>query len=302
MAKKITLIALALIRASVLTLFLAMPLIGCVATKEPRYVIDSQTYQATGKSQRIKTIILHYTVSDNERSVKLLTTGKVSAHYLILNKDDNKIYNLVPESERAWHAGDGGFAGRTILNDTSIGIEIVNDGIAKPYRDALKKGADGTQAFEYHPYEHYVAFEEIQIKKVAKLVQDLTLRHEISPKNIIGHSDMAPSRKIDPGAKFPWQRLYEQYGIGAWYDEADKALFMNQDEFDSASVEEIKREFREYGYRINDSDEWDKASRNVIYAFQLHFRPLKPTGNLDLETYAILKALNKKYAGTDDFY
>ena len=282
---------------------LTLPLTGCVTTHNTQiansesFIIDSETYQATGKSERIKSIVLHYTVSNNARSINTLTTGQVSAHYLILDHNDDKIYNLVPESERAWHAGDGGFAGRTILNDTSIGIEIVNSGIKPEYRDALKNGT-----LEYHPYEHYVAFDELQIKKVAQLVQDLAARYKISPKNIIGHADMAPSRKIDPGAKFPWQRLYKEYGIGAWYDEFDKQFFMHQDAFAAATIPEIKQAFRDYGYQINDRDEWDKASRNVVYAFQLHFRPQQPTGELDLETYAILKALNKKYAGRDDFY
>lgn len=282
---------------------LTLPLIGCVTThnvqiasSEP-FVIDSETYQATGKSERIKTIILHYTVSNNARAIKLLTTGDVSAHYLILENNDNKIYNLVPEGERAWHAGNGGFAGRTILNDTSIGIEIVNPGIKPEYRDALKNGA-----LDYHPYEHYVEFNELQIKKVAQLVQYLSKIYNISAKNIIGHADMAPSRKIDPGAKFPWQRLYTEYGIGAWYDEFDKQFFMNQEAFAAATIPEIKQAFRDYGYQINDTDAWDKASRDVVYAFQLHFRPHQPTGIMDLETYAILRALNKKYAGRDDFY
>jgi len=281
---------------------LTLSLIGCVTTTYPvattkHYSVDSDTYQSTGKSQRIKTIVLHYTVSDNERSIKTLTTGNVSAHYLILDKDDDKIYHLVPESERAWHAGDGGFSGRTILNDTSIGIEIVNAGIKPEYRNALKSGD-----MDYHPYEHYVEFSELQIKKVAELVQDIATRYDISPKNIIGHSDMAPSRKIDPGAKFPWERLYKEYGIGAWYDEADKQEIMNRRTLVAPSVQEIKQAFRKYGYQINNSDEWDKPSRDVIYAFQLHFRPHNPTGNMDSETYAILQALNQKYAGKDDFY
>ena len=288
-----------LLLASILTL----PLIGCLTTPKYQianpesYTVDNQTYQATGKSERIKTIVLHYTVSDNERSIKLLTKGKVSAHYLIMKNDGDKIYNLVPESERAWHAGDGSFAGRTILNDTSIGIEIVNDGIQKQYRGALNNSD-----LEYHPYKHFVEFDEIQIKKVGQLVKDIATRYEISPKNIIGHADLAPSRKIDPGAKFPWQQLYQEHGIGAWYDEADKAFFMLQNEFDTATISEIKQAFREYGYQINMTDEWDKTSRDVIYAFQLHFRPLNPTGTIDAETYATLQALNKKYAGTEDFY
>lgn len=281
---------------------LTLSLVGCVTTAPQvattkSYIVDSDTYQATGKSERIKFIVLHYTVSDDERSIKTLTTGNVSAHYLILSDDDNKIYNLVPESERAWHAGDGGFSGRTILNDTSIGIEIVNAGTKPDYRDALKNGM-----LDYHPYDHFVKFDELQIKKVAQLVQDIATRYNISPKNIIGHSDMAPSRKIDPGAKFPWERLYFDYGIGAWYDEADKLEIMSRRSLVAPSVQEIKQAFRKYGYQINDSDEWDKASRDVIYAFQLHFRPLNPTGLMDEETYAILQALNQKYAGRDDFY
>ncbi|WLP94788.1 N-acetylmuramoyl-L-alanine amidase [Psychrobacter sp. M13] len=281
---------------------LSLSLVGCITTTAPiantdSFIVDNTTYKSTGKSQRIKTIVLHYTVSDNERSIQLLTAGKVSSHYLILKNDDDKIYNLVPESERAWHAGDGSFAGRTIINDTSIGIEIVNKGIQPQYLNALKN-----DNLDYHPYEHFVEFDEIQIKKVAQLVKDIAARYEISPKNIIGHSDLAPSRKIDPGAKFPWQQLYKQYGIGAWYDDADKVAFMDTDAFSAATIPELKQEFRNYGYQINNSDEWDKASRDVVYAFQLHFRPRNPTGEVDLETYAISKALNKKYADTNDFY
>ena len=133
-------------------------------------------------------------------------------------------------------------------------------------------------------------------------MQDIAQRYDISPKNIIGHADLAPSRKIDPGAKFPWQRLHDDYGIGAWYDEADKQEIMNRRTLVTPSVQEIKQAFRKYGYQINNSDEWDKPSRDVIYAFQLHFRPLKPTGIMDIETYAILQALNMKYASRDDFY
>lgn len=295
MAKNLTTLALASL--------LSLPLIGCVTTPKAQianpepFVIDSETYQSTGKSQRIKSIVLHYTVSDNERSIQLLTKGQVSAHYLIMDSDDDKIYNLVPESERAWHAGDGGFSGRTILNDTSIGIEIVNKGIQPQYLNALKDSE-----LEYHPYSHFVEFDDLQIKKVAQLVQDIAGRYEISPKNIIGHADLAPSRKIDPGAKFPWQRLHEEYGMGAWYDEADKRYFANEVLLATPTIREVKQAFRDYGYQINDTGVWDKSSHDVIYAFQLHFRPLNPTGIMDVETYAILKALNKKYAGRDDFY
>ena len=273
----------------VFTMILTLPIIGCVSHSQPRFKID-KTYQAQGQNERINFIVLHYTAENDADSLRILTQNQVSAHYLIPARDDDTIYHVVPDDKRAWHAGSGGFAGRTVLNDTSIGIEIVNEGIAQHYRGALK-----SQNLDYHPAEHFVEFKDIQIRKIAQLVQDLSDKYDIEPKNIIGHSDMAPSRKIDPGAKFPWERLYKEFGIGAWYDEADKQHFMNQQDFERQSIADIKQAFRDYGYQINNSQDWDRPSRNVIYAFQLHFRPDNLSAEMDLETYAILKALNKKY-------
>lgn len=271
-----------------LALGLTFALSGCVETS--RFVIDNHSYQSQGKSQRIKSIILHYTAEDEAESIRLLTQENVSAHYLIPLSQNETIYHLVPDNERAWHAGSGEFAGRNMLNDTSIGIEIVNEGIQKQYRRAANKDNNG-----YHPNDHFVEFSNLQVQKLAQLIQQLTDKYEIEPTQIIGHSDMAPSRKIDPGAKFPWERLYKEYGIGAWYEESDKADFMNSAEFENATVADIKQLFRDYGYAINENDDWDKPSRDVVYAFQLHFRPNKIDGIMDLETYAILRALNKKY-------
>jgi len=190
-----------------------------------KFQVDSNSYVATGKNERVQFIILHYTATDNLGSIKELTSSRVSSHFLVLDEDDNKIYNLVPLEQRAWHAGASAFRGRTNINDTSV----------------------------------------------------------------------APSRKKDPGAKFPWKELYDKYNIGAWYDEADKQEFMDEEKFNATSIREIKDELRKYGYEINRFDEWDKESKDVVYAFQLHFNPKNPTGEMDLETFAILKALNKKY-------
>ncbi|SUD91476.1 N-acetylmuramoyl-L-alanine amidase [Psychrobacter phenylpyruvicus] len=285
---------------AVVGISLALSLLsGCAVHSAPHYVID-KSHQAQGKSQRIRFIVLHYTAENEAASLEILTKGNVSAHYLVPLANNQTIYQLVAENERAWHAGAGGFDGRQILNDTSIGIEIVNLGIAPEFR-----GQNAKMALEanngYHPPHHYVDFTELQIQKVAHLVQDIAARYEIEPTNIIGHSDMAPSRKIDPGAKFPWEQLYRQYGVGAWYDESDKQQFMADGSFKSASIPEIKQLFSDYGYQINDSNEWDKPSRDVIYAFQLHFRPQKINGVMDLETYAILRALNKKYVGRSSY-
>ena len=250
-----------------------------------KFQVDSSTYISRGKEERIKFIILHYTALDNVGSIRELTGG-VSAHFLVLDEDDNKIYSLVPLEQRAWHAGVSAFRGRTNINDTSVGIEIVNDGIAKEYR---------SDPNPYHPYDHYVDYKPIQIEKVAQIIKYVAEKYNIPARNIVAHSDIAPSRKKDPGAKFPWKELYDKYNIGAWYDEADKQEFMDEEKFKATSIREIKDELRKYGYEINRFDEWDKESKDVVYAFQLHFNPKNATGEMDLETFAILKALNKKY-------
>ena len=250
-----------------------------------KFQVDSSTYISRGKEERIKFIILHYTALDNVGSIRELTGG-VSAHFLVLDEDDNKIYNLVPLEQRAWHAGASAFRGRTNINDTSVGIEIVNDGIAKEYR---------SDPNPYHPYDHYVDYKPIQIEKAAQIIKYVAEKYNIPARNIVAHSDIAPSRKKDPGAKFPWKELYDKYNIGAWYDESDKQTFMDEEKFKATSIREIKDELRKYGYEINRLDEWDKESKDVVYAFQLHFNPKNATGEMDLETFAILKALNKKY-------
>ena len=249
-----------------------------------KFQVDSNSYVATGKNERIQFIVVHYTATDNLGSIKELTSSRVSSHFLVLDEDDNKIYSLVPLEQRAWHAGASSFRGRTNINDTSVGIEIVSDGIAKEYRNN-----------PYPLYDHYVEFKPIQIEKTAQIIKYVAEKYNIPAKNIVAHSDIAPGRKKDPGAKFPWKELYDKYNIGAWYDEADKQAFMNEEKFNATSIREIKDELRKYGYEVNRLEEWDKESKNVVYAFQLHFNPKNLTGEMDLETFAILKALNKKY-------
>ena len=251
-----------------------------------KFQVDSSSYVAIGKNERIQFIVVHYTAIDNAASIKELTTNKVSSHFLVLDEDDNKIYSLVPLEQRAWHAGASAFRGRTNINDTSVGIEIVSDGIAKEFI---------SDPNPYHPYDHYVDYKPIQIEKVAQIIKYVAEKYNVPARNIVAHSDIAPSRKKDPGAKFPWKELYDKYNIGAWYDESDKQTFMDEEKFKATSIREIKDELRKYGYEINRFDEWDKESKDVVYAFQLHFNPKNATGEMDLETFAILKALNKKY-------
>lgn len=244
-------------------------------------IIDkpSKNYQ-----NRIQTIVLHYTAADNNESLNMLTMGEVSSHYLVM-QGGQPIYRLVKEDKLSWHAGESFWQGRTHLNDTSIGIEIVNLGINPNHLNF--KG--------FHPYSHFVDYEESQVVAVGKLLQTLTQNYNINPKNIVAHSDIAPSRKADPGAKFPWQRLYREFGVGAWYDESDKQAFLASN-LENTTVIKIKEELRQYGYNTNNTSLWDLPTQQVIYAFQLHFNPKNATGIMDRESYAILKALNKKYS------
>ena len=254
------------------------------------YRIDNRTYRATGYNERIKFIVLHYTAIDREKSIRALTQGDVSAHYLVTDKRWDPVYQLVPLEKRAWHAGVSGFGGRTNLNDCSVGIEIVNKGYKKMNIDLdTENEVRNIANREFYPYKDY------QIRKIGGLLQDLIKVYKVSPKNILGHSDIAPLRKQDPGPMFPWERLYKEYSVGAWYDMRDFHEFYNESLYEKYSKADIQRELRKYGYVIKISGKDDGETVKVIGAFQAHFRPNKVTGEMDLETFAILKALNKKY-------
>ncbi len=175
--------------------------------------IDYNSYRTTTPyGKRVRFLVLHYTALDFAASVKALTTGAASAHYLIPAPHDpsykaagfkgQRIFNLVAEEDRAWHAGVSGWARRDNLNDTSIGIEIVN----------LARDDDGVFTFP--------DYERSQINALKQLAKNILQRYpDMTPKNVVGHSDIAVGRKSDPGPKLPWKELYEA-GIGAWYDDA----------------------------------------------------------------------------------
>lgn len=205
-----------------------------------------------------------------------MTENEVSAHYLVSDNKLEPVYSLVNENKRAWHAGVSDWKGRNNLNDTSIGIEIVNDG-----------DVSGT----------FVPYKDFQIKEVAVLVKYLADKYEIPATNILGHSDIAPQRKSDPGPLFPWRELYTQYNIGMWYDNETKNNYEREYEtkLSMTPVSDVQRELNKFGYGISITGSWDKQTKNVIKAFQHHFRPSNYSGEMDVETFAILKALNEKY-------
>lgn len=254
-----------------------------------KYKIDRDTYSSKDKDSRIKYIILHYTAINDEQSKRALTERGVSSHYLITSKAEEAILGLVPERERAWHAGISYFKGRTNINDSSIGIEIVNLGLDK------KKLNSSKIKYRFIPKEYYLPYTDEQIEKTAFLLKKLVDKYGIEPKHILGHSDIAPGRKPDPGPMFPWKELYENYGLGAWYDKKDVEEFYDLDFAEKYSVKEIKDEFLKYGYDMTENDEWDNKSIQIVQAFQAHFNSDNITGVVDAKTFAIIRALNKKY-------
>src|SRR6218665_880798 len=182
--------------------------------------IDITTYRAQAFDSRVRFLVLHYTAGDFASSVAALTGPKVSAHYLVADPRDAsyraqgfeqvRVFGLVSETQRAWHAGVSSWRGHSNLNDSTIGIEIVS----------LASEVDGQ--FLFPP------FDSQQIEAVKSLALDILQRYpEIPPLNVVGHSDIAPIRKSDPGPLFPWQALHAA-GVGPWYDEAVKARYLQQ--------------------------------------------------------------------------
>lgn len=258
-----------------------------VSAKPNRYKVVKTYFPAVAQNFRQRYVILHYTALNDEKSISVLTQQAVSSHYLVNSYDDNEIYQLVDENKRAYHAGISYWRKDQNLNDTSIGIEIVNGGYTAD--------SAGTKTFPGFPEE--------QVKKVAALVKDLATRYNIPATNILAHSDIAPTRKQDPGPMFPWKKLYDDYQIGMWYDDATKLNFISQtpsQDFDAQYnttlfIMKVQIALNKFGYQLDQSGTWDKATKQTIEAFQYHFRPEISNGMLDIETWAILQALIQKY-------
>ncbi|MDR0483657.1 MAG: N-acetylmuramoyl-L-alanine amidase [Alphaproteobacteria bacterium] len=238
--------------------------------------IDYTTHLSPAKNFRQRFLVLHYTALNFADSVVALK-GDVSAHYLVptLKSIDStypldKIvaYSLVSEEQRAWHAGVSDWKDRSNLNDTAIGIEIVNM-------------ATDTE---------FVPFADEQIDVVIKLCKNILARYpDITPTNVVAHGDIAVGRKMDPGALFPWKKLYDN-GIGAWYDDETVEKYKTEFAVSIPTPEDVANKLRNYGYKYDDAD-----LGALFRIFQMHFRNSKYDGILDIETAAIAYALVEKY-------
>jgi N-acetylmuramoyl-L-alanine amidase len=202
----------------------------------------------------IDMLVLHYTgmKTAGEAVARLCDpAAKVSAHYTI--DEDGTVYAHVPESERAWHAGVAHWAGASDINARSIGIEIVNPGHEFGYRD----------------------FPDAQVAALIPLCHSILMRHPIPSWRVLGHSDVAPARKDDPGERFPWKRLADA-GIGLWPVPGDSNL----------EATALAR----FGY------DPDAPLDKVVTAFQRHFRPAQVDGRWDSECARLLHGLLEKFS------
>lgn len=244
-------------------------------------VVDER-YQAKGQDSRVKYVIIHYTWEDMPNSLRILTEGEVSAHYLISDDEPARVLQLVDETQRAWHAGLSQWKSDVNLNANSIGIEMVNLG-SRQSGQAVPAESSGWQSFT-----------RSQIERLIVLLKDIQARHGIPAENILGHSDIAPQRKVDPGPLFPWQWLAQE-GLGRWYDENRVTELMQQyRQTGLPSVLDVQKQLRQIGYMIELTAEMDKQTKNVLRAFQMHYRPSRYDGVLDVETAAILRDLSQK--------
>ena len=255
-----------------------------------------QTFQSESFSTRIRFIVIHYTSIDWENSLKVLTNERyeVSSHYLIPEGGDDtysdqiKIFQLVDEENRAWHAGISKWEERTNINDQSIGIELVNQAEC-----SVRQGS------QYDYTNNYIClfseFDSDQIDQLILLLKDILSRHdEIKPTYIVGHSDISPDRKFDPGPKFPWKKLYEN-GIGAWYDDQTFEKYKNQFKRKIPDINQIQCALKRYGYGIEITNKMDEQTFFVIRAFQYHFTPNKSDGSISVDMVSALWALLEKY-------
>ncbi|AYA39965.1 N-acetylmuramoyl-L-alanine amidase [Xenorhabdus nematophila] len=276
-----------MIKKLIVCVFTAL-LIGCsyFPEREDRnnYIVDhSYPYTTNQDIDSVRVLVLHYTALNDKRSIRALTGGEVSTHYLIpsqpkYEKKEPVIFQLVPENQKAWHAGKSEWNGYQNLNRYSIGIEIVNCGFKQQF---IKK-----EWCSYHPS---------QIDAVIRLAKDVIQRYQIKAINVVGHSDIAPLRKEDPGPFFPWQLLYTQ-GIGAWPEHMTVNKYLAGRAPDTpASVISIQKALSLYGYSIPQTGILDTATRKTIQVFQMHFRPSDISGMPDAETEAIALALIEKY-------
>lgn len=234
-------------------------------SEPPAVDAPSPNHEPRPAGRGVDMLILHYTgMSTGEAALARLRdpAAKVSAHYVI--ETDGTVYALVPETQRAWHAGAAAWAGAQDINDRSIGVELVNPGHELGYR----------------------LFPEPQMAALISLGRAIRARHPIPSHRVLGHSDVAPQRKADPGELFNWERL-AAHELGVVPAPVPPPAEMPRVAWFQAQLAAV-------GYAVPDSGHFDSATRNVLTAFQRHFRREDVRGMRDRQTAARLLGLRRQ--------
>ena len=227
----------------------------------------SLNYDSRKSTSKIRYIIIHYTAMNSvSETIKLLcnSRSKVSSHFLISKK--GIIYKIVDEEYRAWHAGKSSWKKNSDINSSSIGIELVNTG-------------------------HHLKFEKYpkkQINSLITLISILKRKYKISNKNILGHSDVAPNRKIDPGQKFPWKILAKHKLV--YLPKISKLKINNN--LKKSKIIDFKRKLNKIGYDVRIDSRIDNNFKKITKAFQMHFQQNFVTGYPNDESFSLV---NKYY-------
>jgi N-acetylmuramoyl-L-alanine amidase len=251
-----------------LVLLSAAAMVGCSA--QPK--IDTR-YHAVSQDSRVQFIVLHYTEIDFARSLHRLTEEEVSSHYLV-NDGSPTIYRLVDEDRRAWHAGPSYWQGYTHLNSSSIGIEIVNSG----------NGGD--------PNAGYAEYPGRQIEQVIELVRDVQRRHGVRPDRVLGHSDVQPLTKQDPGPRFPWYE-FALAGLIVWPDPDAVAAARFHYGQELPALLWFQQRLAAHGFEVRQNGQLDDVTRASLSAFQMKYRPARYDGVPDAETAALLEVCTR---------
>jgi N-acetylmuramoyl-L-alanine amidase len=221
-------------------------------------IIDLPSPNHDARGEAVDMLILHYTgMQTAQAALDRLRdpAASVSSHYVV--DEEGTVFRLVPEDRRAWHAGVSYWRGHSALNGRSIGVEIVNPGHEWGYRN----------------------FPVLQLAAVCDLCLGVLSRHAIPARNVVGHSDVAPDRKDDPGERFDWRALAEN-GVGLWPADAVD-LGVTGVVRDAATLRPVRAALAEIGYRVAPEGGLDPALSTVVRAFQRHWRPEAVTGQVD---------------------
>ncbi|MDO9075772.1 MAG: N-acetylmuramoyl-L-alanine amidase [Rubrivivax sp.] len=249
---------------------------GPPTTTEGGVPIDA-TRTARGQDSRVLFLVIHYTVANFPLSMRILTEREVSAHYLLSDESPPRIYRLVDENRRAWHSGGSAWGPNKRLNSSSIGIEIVHPGFIQ--------GPNGQRL--------YLPFPKAQIDALVPLVQDIVRRHQIHPERILGHGEVTPSYKEDPGPTFPW-KLFADLGITPpWPDAARVAAQRALFEVQLPDVAWFQMALAKHGYAVEPTGVFDRQTERVLMNFQMRYRPGDYAGQPDAESAALLWVLTQ---------